>query len=167
MLERRSFGLASAGLLAGAIPTVAALAQSQTLLDLIRRSDETSRFAGLIRAVGAEAEFSGTQHRSAFVPNNAAVERVPAARMRDLESDRARLRALVLNHLVDGATMINLTVADSGTMGTDQYSSLGRQPIAVSFGSGGLPRVNGVTVVLANVPASNGVMHVISGVIEN
>ena len=167
MLERRRLGLAGAGLLAGGISAVPARAQSQTLLDIIQRSSGTSRFAELVKAAGAEAEFNRPGRRSAFVPENAAMEQIPAARMRDLQADKARLRALVLNHLVEGAMMIDLTVADSGNMGTDQYRSLGRQSVAVSFGSGGAPRANGAAVTLANVPASNGVLHVISGVIED
>lgn len=167
MLHRRHLGAAAASIAAGVLHTESARAQSANLLSVIQHSPMTSRFAELLKNSGAEGEFSQSGRRTAFIPSNGAIEQIPAIRMQDFLGNKAKLRTLILNHLVEGAMPINLTISDSGNMGTDQFRSLGGQVVAVSFGSGGVPRVNGVPVVLANVAASNGFVHVISGVIES
>jgi uncharacterized surface protein with fasciclin (FAS1) repeats len=170
MLNRRRLAQVALSMTGTVLATGTALraqAQSATLLDVIKGSQGTSRFAEMIRIAGVEAEFTSATRRSAFVPTNAAIEAIPALRMQDLTANPPKMRALVLNHLVDGAAPINLTISDSGSMGSDTFRSRGGAPVSVSFGSGGLPRANGAQIVLANVQAGNGLVHVISTVFES
>lgn len=169
MIHRRQIAAGTlAALAASALgaPSVFAQTQTRTLLDVINRGRNTQRFAAMIKEGHAEAEFTGTTPRTVFVPSDEAIEQVPPLRFQQTMGNQARLRELVMNHIVSGVTMIDLTISDTGPMGSDIVRSLGGHGISITFGSGGLARVNGQAIVLANVPASNGIIHVVSSLFE-
>ncbi len=166
-MSRRNLVLAGVAGVLSLLVSASAGAQSNNLLALINATPDTSRFAAMVKAAGLDAIFTAPGRHTVFAPNNAAIEQIPPLRFQSLMADPAKLRAVVQNHVLNGEVMINTSIAEQGQMGTDNHRSLSGQIVAVSFGSGGLPRANGVSVTSPNLRASNGVMHVVSGVFEN
>ena len=91
-----------------------------------------------------------------FAPNNAAFAKVPPATLNALLADPAKLRQVLLYHVVPGR--IRSTDLTAGKVITAQGS-------AATIGLTGGVTINDATVIAANVEASNGVIHVLDSVI--
>jgi len=83
---------------------------------------------------------------------------VPKATLASLAKDKAKLRAVLLYHVVKG----KVTAAQAMKLHSAKTVEGKALPIRVS---GGKVVVGGATVVKANVMASNGVIHVINKVL--
>lgn len=163
MLGRTTFGIVGAGLV-GLPLARRAEAQGRNLFEVISSAPQGARFAQLIRMAGAEGEFTQNRQLTVFAPTNAALERVSAFQLAEIMRDQAQARRLVMNHLVLGNHLVDLTTSGA-SMGTDSFRTLGGGNLSVDFGSGGLPRANGQPIIFSNVRASNGVIHLVDGVL--
>jgi uncharacterized surface protein with fasciclin (FAS1) repeats len=126
----------------------------------VARSD--SRFATLARAIeaaGLGSELSAKGPFTLFAPTDEAFARLPAGALDGLlqPANREQLRTLLKNHVVDGAAKADYFAGKSGEM-----IALGGGKVAVDGASG--VKVNGATVVAADIMASNGVIHAIDTV---
>jgi uncharacterized surface protein with fasciclin (FAS1) repeats len=83
---------------------------------------------------------------------------VPKATLASLAKNRAKLRAVLLYHVVKG----KVTAAQA--MKLHSAKTLEGKPVSIRV-SGGKVIVGGATVIKANVVASNGVIHVINKVL--
>lgn len=108
--------------------------------------------ADLVQALRGEGPFT------VFAPTDDAFKSVPAATMDAVFADRALMTAVLTYHVVAG----KFTVADL-TNG-QELTTLQGQTLLVTK-SGDSVKVNGIDVVVADVPATNGVIHVIGGVL--
>ncbi len=171
MINRRSMGLAaSAVALAAAggtlVSPAAAQAQGMTLLQVLKASRDLSIFAGLVKTADLEAEFSKPGRFGFFVPHDPFFGSFEAPSMQDLTSDKQRLQRLVLNHVTTVAPVVY--PGGNGSENSPESMSLttlsGRS-VALWNGAGGVPRIHGRLIYVANVPASNGVAHCIHGLI--
>ena len=127
------------------VQTAAASGQFKTLLKLAKQ-------AGLARALEGKGPFT------VFAPTDAAFAKVPKATLAALAHDRTKLRAVLLYHVVKG----KLTAANLAKLHSVQ--TLNGQSLKIRLTHGKVT-VNGVRVIKANVPASNGVIHVIGSVL--
>lgn len=109
--------------------------------------------AGLVDALRAEGPFT------VFAPNDAAFGEVPAATLDAVFADPDLLTAVLTYHVVAGEAL----TAESLTDG-QELTTLQGQTLKVTK-SGDQVLVNGIPVIAADVPATNGVIHVIGGVL--
>jgi uncharacterized surface protein with fasciclin (FAS1) repeats len=93
-----------------------------------------------------------------FAPTDAAFAEVPKATLASLAKNKAKLRAVLLYHVVKG----KVTAAQA--MKLHSAKTLEGKSVSIRV-SGGKVIVGGATVVKANVLASNGVIHVIDKVL--
>jgi transforming growth factor-beta-induced protein len=113
--------------------------------------------AGLVTDADLVDTLRGEGPFTVFAPPNAAFEALPAATLSAVSSDLDLLTTVLTYHVVPGL----LTTADleEGT-----YTTVAGVDLEVTK-SDGRTFVNGVEIVVQNVLASNGIIHVIGGVL--
>ncbi len=127
------------------VQTAVAAGQFKTLASLLQK-------AGLARTLEGKGPFT------VFAPTDAAFAKVPTATLASLAKNKAKLRAVLLYHVVKGK------VTASQAMKLHSAKTLEGNSVSIRV-SGGKVIVGGATVVKANVLASNGVIHVINKVL--
>ena len=119
---------------------------------------EFKTLVSLVKQAGLAGALSGPGQLTVFAPTDAAFAKVPKATLTELAHNAAKLKAVLLYHVVKGditaAQVVKLKSAK-----TLEGSSL---PIRVENGK---VYVGGAQVIKANVTASNGVIHVIDRVL--
>jgi uncharacterized surface protein with fasciclin (FAS1) repeats len=95
-----------------------------------------------------------------FAPTDAAFAKLPAGTIESLlkPENKGRLIAILTYHVVPG----QVTAAE--VVKVDSAATVNGQPVAIKA-DGDTVRVNQATVVVADIAASNGVIHVIDEVI--
>jgi len=142
-------GAASAGpsaKRANIVKTATDAGQFNTLVSLVKR-------AGLARTLSAkDARFT------VFAPTDPAFKKVPKRKLDALLKDRAKLRAVLLHHVVKGRVTAKqvVKVRSVRTLNSDSLRVRVR---------GGNVFIGGARVTTPNVLASNGVIHVINRVL--
>ena len=112
----------------------------------------------LVKQAGLASTLSGKGRYTVFAPTDAAFAKVPKATLKALAADKAKLRAVLLYHVVAGRLpAAKVTKLRSAT-------TLNGATVRIRV-SGGMVYVNGARVVKPNVSASNGVIHVINRVL--
>jgi uncharacterized surface protein with fasciclin (FAS1) repeats len=127
------------------VQTAVAAGQFKTLVSLVKQ-------AGLVGAL------SGHGPLTVFAPTDAAFAAVPKATLGALAKDKAKLKAVLLYHVVEG----DVTAAQVTKLNAAKTLEGGTLPIRVT---GGTVYVDGAQVTKANVATSNGVIHVINKVL--
>ena len=159
--------LTTAALLATAVAVVAAGALAATSsprraqLNVVQTAVAAGQFktlVSLVKQAGLAKTLSGTGRFTVFAPTDAAFAKVPKATLKQLAADKAKLRAVLLYHVVSG----RLTAAKVTKLRSAKTLNGAAVRIRVS---GGMVYVNGARVVKPNVSASNGVIHVINRVL--
>jgi uncharacterized surface protein with fasciclin (FAS1) repeats len=159
--------LTTAALLATAVAVVAAGALAATSsprraqLNVVQTAVAAGQFktlVSLVKQAGLAKTLSGTGRFTVFAPTDAAFAKVPKATLKQLAADKAKLRAVLLYHVVSG----RLTAAKVTKLRSARTLNGAAVRIRVS---GGMVYVNGARVVKPNVSASNGVIHVINRVL--
>jgi transforming growth factor-beta-induced protein len=127
---------------------------------LASNTPDLSTLLSALRASGLDSTLAGTGPFTVFAPVNSAFAALPPAQLQALlaTGNRAILRDLLQAHVIPG-TLTAAQLRDGQTVTTAEGSTL---TIRVT---GGTVTVNGRTVRTADVPASNGVVHLIDGVI--
>jgi uncharacterized surface protein with fasciclin (FAS1) repeats len=159
--------LTTAALLATAVAVVAAGAfaapssPSRAQLNVVQTAVAAGQFktlVSLVKQAGLAKTLSGTGRFTVFAPTDAAFAKVPKATLKQLAANKAKLRAVLLYHVVSG----RLTAAKVTQLRSAKTLNGAAVRIRVS---GGMVYVNGARVVKPNVSASNGVIHVINRVL--
>jgi uncharacterized surface protein with fasciclin (FAS1) repeats len=114
--------------------------------------------ASLLQAAGLAGTLEGKGPFTVFAPTDAAFAKVPKATLASLAKNKAKLRAVLLYHVVKG----KVTAAQA--MKLHSAKTLEGKSLSIRV-SGGKVIVGGATVIKANVLASNGVIHVINKVL--
>ncbi|HUA75765.1 MAG TPA: fasciclin domain-containing protein [Solirubrobacteraceae bacterium] len=127
------------------VQTAAAAGQFKTLVKLVQK-------AGLAGAL------SGSQKLTVFAPTDAAFAKVPKKTLESLLAHPAKLKAVLLYHVLSGVVPASKVVKLSSAKTLEGASV----KIAVR---GGSVYVNNAKVTKTNVFASNGVIHVINAVL--
>jgi uncharacterized surface protein with fasciclin (FAS1) repeats len=127
------------------VQTAAGAGQFKTLLKLAKQ-------AGLVGAL------EGRGPLTVFAPTDAAFAKVPKATLAALAHNRKELRAVLLYHVLQG----RITAAKLVKL--HSVKTLSGQSLRVRV-KNGVVTVGGVRVIKTNIAASNGVIHVIDGVL--
>lgn len=130
----------------------------KTIAEIAAETPDLSTLVGLVGAAGLGDELSGPGTFTVFAPTNAAFEAVGQDTLDALAADPQALTAVLLYHAL-------------GTV--ERASDLLTQPMVTSLQGGALTitaengevRINGALVVMADIEASNGVVHVIDAVL--
>jgi uncharacterized surface protein with fasciclin (FAS1) repeats len=133
-------------------------AASRTIVGVAAGDPRFSTLVKLVRSAGLAGTLSKGSY-TVFAPTNAAFGRVPEATLDALGKDKAKLKAVLLYHVVKGRLPAS-QVVKLHSAGTLNGASV---KIAVK---GGEVFLNGSTrVTKTDVKASNGVIHVIDKVL--
>lgn len=131
-----------------------------TLVEVIESREELSTFKTALDAAGLTRLFE-KQFRffkwTIFAPDNAAFAAIPADALGALLADRRALTQVLLRHVAIGQITSD-RLSDGGEVRT-----IGGR-LAVDFSDGGVT-FNGAPLVEADLEASNGVIHIVGGVI--
>lgn len=127
------------------VQTAVAAGTFKTLTSLLAK-------AGLVKTLQGKGPFT------VFAPTDAAFAKVPKATLASLGKDRAKLRSVLLYHVVKG------NVPASKVVTLRSAKTLNGKSVAVRV-SGGTVTVGGARVTTADVKASNGVIHVVNKVL--
>lgn len=149
--------------LAGAVLTLSAGALKAQRGDIPTVARSAGQFATLVAAVeaaGLTETLRGTGPFTVFAPTDEAFRKLPAGTVENLlkPENREQLRAILLYHVVAGR------VPASAARNLRTAQTVEGRSIRIRTEGSSL-RINNATVVRADVPATNGVIHVIDEVL--
>ena len=143
---------------AGRTTTAGSAMGEKNLVQTAIAAGQFKTLASLLQKAGLAATLEGRGPFTVFAPTDAAFTKVSKATLASLAKNKAKLRAVLLYHVVKG----NVTAAQA--MKLHSAKTLEGKSVSIRV-SAGKVIVGGATVVKANVPASNGVIHVINKVL--
>lgn len=130
-----------------------------TIVELASETPELSTLTAAVVAAELEDDLSGSGPFTVFAPVNSAFGALDAAQVERLlaPENRALLRKVLTYHVVPGA----IYAADL----TDGAEVTTLEGTTLTIDLGGEARVNGARIVATDIAASNGVVHLIDGVL--
>ena len=150
------------------VPTIAS-AQNTTHTDkkpmknIVQVAVEAGSFKTLVTAVkaaGLVETLSGPGPFTVFAPTDAAFAKLPDGTVTALLADKDKLTAILTYHVLSGKVVAADIVKSNGATPT----TVNGLPLDIVVRNGKV-YVNGANVVTADVQASNGVIHIIDGVL--
>ena len=144
--------------LPGMVGSITVNPQSNTIYDIVSNSPDHSTLKVAIDACSLDGVLSSTGSLTLFAPTDAAFNLLPAGTVAALLNDIPQLTDILKHHLVADSVMSgmlsnNLTVTT--LLGTD---------ITVTINANGV-FIDNAQVILADLVADNGVVHVIDAVL--
>jgi uncharacterized surface protein with fasciclin (FAS1) repeats len=147
--------------------TVAALglsassARAQDIVDVAGSNPQFSTLVAAVKAAGLVETLKGPGPFTVFAPTNAAFKKIPAATLQSLlkPENKQKLVAILTYHVLPnkvGAADVKALKMTTGVK-TVQGATVKVNPKAL--------KVNNAKIIKADVPASNGVIHVIDTVL--
>jgi transforming growth factor-beta-induced protein len=129
-----------------------------TVAEAVTADPDFSTLLTAVKAAGLVDTLNGAGPYTVFAPTNAAFAKVPKETLDGLLNDPAALKAVLLYHVVSGKVMspdvVKLTTATT-VNGADVKVMV----------DGSTVKINDATVTKVDVPACNGVIHVIDSVL--
>ncbi len=145
--------------LLGLAMSVTLTLSAQTVVDIIIDSDDHNTLEAAVIAAELDDDLAGTGPFTVFAPTDAAFAALPAGVVDALLQDpTGRLADILLYHVVGAA-------ATSGGLTDGQMiTTLQGQDVTVAINGSDIS-INGALVTVEDIPASNGVVHVINAVL--
>ena len=137
--------------------------ENQPMKNIVQVAVENGNFKTLVAAVqaaGLAETLSGPGPFTVFAPTDAAFAKLPAGTVQALLADKEKLASILTYHVVSG----RVVAADITRMNGAMPATVNGQKLDIKV-RGGNVYVNGAQVTTADVSASNGVIHVIDGVL--
>ena len=157
--------LGAAALVAAAPITLAGeeLAGTRTTSskDIVDTAAAAGTFATLLKAAqaaGLVETLKSDGPLTIFAPNDEAFAKLPAGTVEALLKDKEKLRAILTYHVVSGK------VPASKVVGMRWAQTVQGQSLIVRAGKNGVS-IDGAKVITADIPASNGIIHIIDRVV--
>ena len=147
---------ADAGVMVGG----AMMLPTQTLVQNASEASTLTTLVAAVQAAGLAETLSGPGPFTVFAPTNAAFDALPAGTVDTLlePANRGQLTSILTYHVVPGR------LAASDLRDGQMLTTVNGEQLEVEV-NGSTVMVGGATVTQANVYASNGVAHVIDGVL--
>jgi uncharacterized surface protein with fasciclin (FAS1) repeats len=141
-------------------PAPAAPAAAGTIVDVAAGNSAFSTLVAAVGAAGLVDTLKGPGPFTVFAPTNEAFAKLPAGTVENLlkPENKAQLVSILTYHVVSGKVMAADIAGKTLSSPTVQGGNL-----AIDATSG--VKINNATVVIADVPASNGVIHAIDTVL--
>ena len=140
------------------IPKAAPAAPAKNIVQTAIAAGQFKTLASLLTKAGLAGTLQGKGSFTVFAPTDAAFAKVPKATLAALGKNKAKLRAVLLYHVVKG----KVTAAQASMLTSAKTLEGASFPIRVS---GAKVYARGALVTKADVMASNGVIHVIDRVL--
>jgi uncharacterized surface protein with fasciclin (FAS1) repeats len=139
-------------------PTAEPIEAAQTIVDIAVADGRFTTLVAAIEAAGLVETLQGDGPFTVFAPTDEAFATLPEGTLDSLLADPALLSQVLLYHVVPGAVKAaDVVMLESATTAQGE-------DIAIAL-NGENVMVNDATVVIADIEASNGVIHVIDAVI--
>ena len=161
-MKSRVVKLATAALVGVALAAGSTFAKTadKDIVDTAVSAGQFKTLATAISAAGLAETLKGPGPFTVFAPTDAAFAKLPAGTVENLlkPENKAQLTAILTYHVVPGVA----TAAD--VVKLDEAKTVSGKLVSV-HASGGSVMVNNAHVVTADIPASNGIIHVIDSVL--
>jgi len=133
---------------------------SNTVVDIAVGSSDHTTLVTAVTTAGLAETLSGTGPFTVFAPNNAAFAALPAGTVENLlkPENKEKLTSILTYHVVAG------NVLSSQLTDGQKVATLNGQELTVAI-KNGVVTINGTKVIAADLAGSNGVVHVVEGVI--
>jgi uncharacterized surface protein with fasciclin (FAS1) repeats len=152
------------GILVGATLFSGVLAQTApgTIVEVAAGNKSFSTLVAAVKAAGLVETLSGKGPFTVFAPTDEAFAKLPKGTVEDLlkPENKAKLTAILTYHVVAGKVM----AADAIKLDGKMAATVNKQEIAIKVKDGKV-MINDATVIIADVAASNGVIHAIDTVL--
>lgn len=152
------------GILVGASLFSGVLAQTApgTIVEVAAGNKSFSTLVAAVKAAGLVETLSGAGPFTVFAPTDEAFAKLPAGTVEELvkPENKEKLTAILTYHVLAGKVMAADAIAADGKM----VKTVNGQEIAVKVKDGKV-MINDSTVIIADVAASNGVIHAIDTVL--
>lgn len=133
--------------------------KAQTAFDIIQNSPDHTILEAAVLAAGLDGALGTLDPITVFAPNDAAFAALPAGTVDALLADIPALTNILLYHVLDGAAVTSVQLFDGQTA-----TMMNGSDITVTLNNGVF--INGTSqVILADIPASNGIIHVVNAVL--
>ena len=145
----------------GILPSVAtAQAPTRNIVETAVSAGSFNTLVAAVKAAGLVETLSGPGPFTVFAPSDAAFAKLPAGTVEALLADKAKLASILTYHVVSGKVTAGQIIQMNGA----QPATVNGKPVDVVVRDGKV-YVNGAQVTTADIPASNGVIHVIDTVL--
>lgn len=151
--------LAVAAVVAFAAPT-AAQAQDKDIVETAVAAGSFKTLAKLLGDAGLVETLKGPGPFTVFAPTDEAFAKVPAATLEALAKDKAKLKNVLLYHVVAG----KVPAAEALKLAGKGAKTMEGQEAKITV-MGGTPMIGNAHIVKTDIMAKNGIIHVIDAVI--
>jgi uncharacterized surface protein with fasciclin (FAS1) repeats len=129
-----------------------------TIVEVAAEAGSFSTLLTAVEAAGLTATLEGDGPFTVFAPTDAAFAAIPSATLNALLANQSELTAVLTYHVVGDELEASEVVAQSS------IQTLNGASLDVEV-DGSTVRIGGATVVTTDIPASNGIIHVIDAVL--
>jgi len=152
--------LALVCLAVAAVPVAGAQAAKpqKNLVQTAAAAPQFSTLVSLVKKAGLVSTLSGRTKYTVFAPTNAAFAKVPTRTLDALAKDKAKLKAVLLYHVVKGK------VPASKVVTLDSAKTVNGASVEIDVRNGKV-FVNDARVTKPDIKASNGIVHQINRVL--
>ena len=152
------------GILIGASLFSGVIAQTApgTIVEVAAGNKSFSTLVAAVKAAGLVETLSGKGPFTVFAPTDEAFAKLPKGTVEDLlkPENKAKLTSILTYHVLAGKVM----AADAIKLDGKMAATVNKQEIAIKVKDGKV-MINDATVIIADVAASNGVIHAIDTVL--
>jgi uncharacterized surface protein with fasciclin (FAS1) repeats len=135
-------------------------APMKNIVQVAAEAGSFNTLVAAVKAAGLAETLQGTGPFTVFAPTDAAFAKLPAGTVDALLADKQKLASILTYHVVSGKVMAADIVEAHGATPT----TVNGQPVDIVVRDGKV-FVNGAQVVMADIVATNGVIHVIDAVL--
>jgi uncharacterized surface protein with fasciclin (FAS1) repeats len=140
------------------VATAKPMAKSMDIVDTAVAAGSFKTLVAAVKAAGLVDTLKGDGPFTVFAPSDEAFAKLPRGTVEALLADKAKLAAILTYHVVPGKLM----AAD--VVGSTWLETAQGQSVRISVSADEV-RIDGARIVATDIPASNGVIHVIDTVI--
>jgi uncharacterized surface protein with fasciclin (FAS1) repeats len=152
--------MAVVGAMVAVSAPVAVQAQDKDIVETAVAAGQFKTLAKLLGDAGLVETLKGPGPFTVFAPTDEAFAKVPAATLEALAKDKAKLKSVLLYHVVSGKVM----AADAVKLAGKGVKTVEGQEAKIMV-MGSTPMINNAHIVKTDIVAKNGVIHVIDAVI--
>jgi transforming growth factor-beta-induced protein len=142
-----------------ALGVIPALGQSNTIVEIAAGDDRFETLVAAVTAAGLVDTLSGEGPFTVFAPTDDAFAKLPAGTVEGLLNDIPALTNILLYHVSPGEFMAADVVA------LDEIGTVQGSPISIEVTDAGVVLNGNANVIITDIQASNGVIHVIDTVL--
>ncbi len=135
-------------------------AHMKTIVQVATEAGNFTTLVTAIKAAGLVETLQGAGPFTVFAPTDAAFAKLPAGTLESLLADKEQLASILTYHVVPGKVMASSIIAANGA----RPATVNGQTVDVVIRDSKV-FVNNAQVIMADIVASNGVIHVIDAVL--